>query len=139
MVLAGVTLMPVTTTGASGSGDFLKAIRVVECGDVANPPKGDGGNARGHYQIWYAYWYDAVEFSSVGGAYADCDKRDYAGKVVGAYMTRYAKAEWARAVVGTATMADLEKLARIHNGGPKGHTKDATDPYWKKVKKELAK
>jgi hypothetical protein len=30
-----------------------------------------------------------------------------------------------------------EDIARIHNGGPSGHKKSATDGYWLKVKKEL--
>jgi len=28
------------------------------------------------------------------------------------------------------TMADVEKVARIHNGGPNGHKKDSTKEYW---------
>jgi hypothetical protein len=34
--------------------------------------------------------------------------------------------------------ATAEDLARIHNGGPKGHTKKATLKYWDKVKKEMS-
>ena len=32
---------------------------------------------------------------------------------------------------------DFEKMARIWNGGPKGHTKECTIIYWNKVKNEL--
>mgnify|MGYP003681423291 CR=1 FL=1 len=32
---------------------------------------------------------------------------------------------------------DAEKVARIHNGGPKGYRKKATIKYWKKVLTEL--
>lgn len=32
---------------------------------------------------------------------------------------------------------DFEKMARIWNGGPHGHTKDYTVAYWNKVKNEL--
>lgn len=32
---------------------------------------------------------------------------------------------------------DFEKMARIWNGGPRGHTKDYTITYWNKVKNEL--
>ena len=32
---------------------------------------------------------------------------------------------------------DFEKMARIWNGGPHGHTKDYTIAYWNKVKNEL--
>ena len=54
-------------------------------------------------------------------------------KVILAYWDRY------------ATMKRLgrkptnEDRARIHNGGPKGHTKKATLKYWEKVKKALDK
>ena len=32
---------------------------------------------------------------------------------------------------------DFEKMARIWNGGPQGHTKECTIAYWNKVKNEL--
>ena len=32
---------------------------------------------------------------------------------------------------------DFEKMARIWNGGPRGHTKECTIAYWNKVKNEL--
>ena len=46
--------------------------------------------------------------------------------VVLAYWNRY------------APRYDLDTLARIHNGGPRGHKKTATDDYAAKVK-EAAK
>ena len=33
--------------------------------------------------------------------------------------------------------ATVEQLARIWNGGPKGHKKSATIKYWNKVKKQI--
>jgi hypothetical protein len=47
-----------------------------------------------------------------------------------AYLHRYGKKALAD--------KDYEKLARIHNGGPRGHTKSATVKYWRKVEKALA-
>jgi hypothetical protein len=32
---------------------------------------------------------------------------------------------------------DFETLARIHNGGPRGHKNPATVGYWNKVRKNL--
>jgi len=32
-----------------------------------------------------------------------------------------------------------EQLARIWNGGPRGHKKESTKKYWKKVRRELEK
>jgi hypothetical protein len=103
---------------------LLDAIRQVESSNDPNVPDGDGGKAIGQYQIWKAYWLDACEFdpSLKAGKYEDCrtDER-YARRVVIAYLSRYGKGKSAK------------ELARIHNGGPRGHRKDATLAYWSKV------
>lgn len=92
---------------------------------------GDGGKAIGRYQIWHVYWYDATEFSGIGGRYHDVKVKGYAEKIMRAYWKRYArKAYYAK---------DYETLARIHNGGPAGHKKKATLPYWNKVQQHLDK
>ena len=91
---------------------------------------GDGGKAIGPYQIWKAYWQDAVEFDkSIGGEYQDCMKKAYAEKIVRAYWKRYAPKG-----------ATIEQLARIHNGGgSRGHLNPNTIKYWNKIRKELHK
>tara|TARA_B110000503_G_C7151319_1_gene415331 strand:- start:1195 stop:1632 length:438 start_codon:yes stop_codon:yes gene_type:complete len=90
---------------------------------------GDEGKAIGPYQIWKAYWQDAVEWDkSIGGEYQDCMKKAYAEKIVRAYWKRYAPKG-----------ATLEQLARIHNGGTRGHLNPNTIKYWNKIKKELVK
>ena len=110
------------------SPEFLAAIRQVES-HGNDKAVGDGGKAIGPYQIWHSYWKDATEFDkTLGGSYQDCYNPQYASKVVRAYMARYAPKG-----------ASLETLARIHNGGPKGHQKEATLAYWAKVQKELAR
>ena len=89
---------------------------------------GDNGNAIGPYQIWRSYWKDAVQFDkSIGGKYEDCFNREYSEKIVNAYMDRYAIE---RRLGRTVTMEDI---ARIHNGGPNGYRKKATQSYWEKV------
>lgn len=93
---------------------------------------GDGGNAIGSLQIWRVYWLDAVEFSDLGGDYLDCFKRQYAEKVVDAYMTRYAKEAWT-----STRLFDAEFCARLHNGGPRGNQKKSTEKYWTRVQKQL--
>lgn len=93
---------------------------------------GDNGNAIGCLQIWKVYWIDATERSGIGGSYKDCFNRDYAKRIVNAYMKRYAREAWT-----SPTKFDSEKCARIHNGGPRGHTKKATDKYWNKVRRLL--
>ena len=95
---------------------------------------GDNGKAIGCLQIWKIYWTDAVERSGLGGSYVDCMRRDYSKCVVRAYMNRYGGLAWK-----TFDGFNAEKIARIHNGGPKGYKKRATKAYWKKVEKVLAK
>ena len=108
---------------AQPSENLLDAIEQVESSGMgANTPDGDGGKAIGPFQIHKAYWRDAVEFDrTIGGKYEDCRKPEYARKVVRAYLSRYGKGKSAK------------ELARIHNGGPKGHRKASTLPYWEKV------
>lgn len=110
------------------TGRILNAIREVETGGHPDPANavGDKGKAIGPYQIHRCYWQDAVEYDpSIGGTYADCKDVRYARRIVIAYLSRYCK-KW-----------DNETVARIHNGGPKGHTKTATVKYWNKVKNNL--
>jgi hypothetical protein len=95
---------------------------------------GDNGNAIGCLQIWKIYHTDAVERSDIGGSYKDCYNRAYAIKVFDAYMRRYAREAWT-----DPKQFDAERVARIHNGGPRGYRKQATQKYWKKVLTELSR
>lgn len=106
---------------------LLDAIATVE--SSGNPEAiGDNGNALGMYQIWNVYWMDAVEHSpEIGGDYEDVFDPEYAESVVLAYWDRY----------GARCDYTLEGLAKIHNGGPRGHMKDVCAPYWEKVEKVL--
>jgi hypothetical protein len=109
---------------------FLDALAQVEsnCDDQA---VGDGGKAIGRMQIWEIYWTDAVAHApAIGGEYVHCKGKVYAERVVMAYLHRYGKQ--------ALKDKDFAKLARIHNGGPRGHTKSATVKYWRKVEKALA-
>ena len=77
------------------------------------------------------YHADAVQHvRAIGGQYSDCKGKAYAERIVMAYLHRYGKQ--------ALKDKDYEKLARIHNGGPRGHTKSATVKYWRKVEKALA-
>lgn len=109
----------------AGVGELLDAIRWVETSDMDNPPDGDGGRSIGPYQIQRAYWQD----SGVPGSYEDCRDAEYARRVVMAY--------WRRWVPEALENYDPEVLARTHNGGPRGATKAATEPYWERVKGRL--
>ena len=111
---------------------FLDAIRRVETGGLPNAGKGavgDKGASIGPYQIQRAYHADA---RMKAGKYEDCSTdATYAEQTMLAYFARYAPK--------ALESKDWETLARVHNGGPKGHTKKATISYWAKVKKEMGK
>jgi hypothetical protein len=107
---------------------ILDAIREVETGGHRDPTNavGDGGKAIGPYQIHRVYWQDAVQYDpSIGGVYEDCRNEQYARRIILAYLSRYCKV-WTD-----------QNVSRIHNGGPKGHTKSSTIKYWKKIDKVL--
>ena len=106
---------------------FLKAIHQVESGGKLGAIVGDNGRALGPFQIHKVYWADVAP--QIGGRYQDVTDYKYARKVMIAYFLKYAK--------DALQNKDWEKLAKIHNGGPKGHKKTSTDKYWTKVKSHL--
>ena len=112
---------------------ILDAIEAVETGGCADPANavGDSGRALGPMQIHKVYWQDAVQHDpslvANGETYQSVRNRAYARRVVMAYWSRYAKS-W-----------DSETLARIHNGGPRGHKVKGTLGYWAKVRKLLGR
>jgi hypothetical protein len=106
--------------------DFFKALHLVEVGGDLYPKDGDNGRAIGPFQVWRAYWQDAVRFDpSIGGRYQDCRNYAYAKKVVAAYLRGHAPSAWAN--------RDFVTLAKIHNGGPTGGKASASD-YAARVK-----
>ena len=108
---------------------LFEAIRQVETGGEEAPSEavGDGGLSIGPYQISMAYWQDSImHHPEIGGTYEDCKDKTYSEWIMMSYWDRYAKPD-----------CSLETLARIHNGGPRGHFKTATLSYWKKVESYL--
>ncbi|MFZ9881722.1 MAG: hypothetical protein ACO3QC_10020 [Phycisphaerales bacterium] len=109
--------------------ELLDAIRQVESGGD-DRAVGDDGKAIGAYQIWSVYHQDATEWcKALAGPWADCYGRVHAERIVVAYWHRYCRQ--------ALRDGDLEVLARVHNGGPRGHKKQATLGYWTKVQKAL--
>ena len=110
---------------------LLNALVQVESGGKCDVV-GDAGKAIGPLQIHKVYWTDAVNYDKSlappNCKYEDCKRLEYAERVVVAYWNRYASKN-----------ATWEELARVHNGGPKGFGKKATEAYWIKVKKEICK
>lgn len=106
--------------------DLVYALGMVEVGTAYQDSDKRGlAGELGPLQITKAYWKD----SGVPGRWEDCENWDYSVRVVKAYWERYAKQ--------ALKENDFEALARIHNGGPAGATKQATKKYWEKVKKFL--
>lgn len=115
------------------SDSVLHAIHMVESGGKLKSPLGDGGRARGPYQIHYNYWFDAVSYDrSIGGKYEDVDSKEYSERIIRSYMRRYAPKG--------ATNKDI---AMIHNGGCNILKKVGSTAYsnavryWDKVKKHI--
>ncbi len=100
---------------------FWRALHVVETSGRQGPILGDNGRSLGPLQISRAYFTD----SRVAGTYEQVVDLPFARRVVSAYLQRYAPKAWAA--------GDVETLARIHNGGPRGDRKQATINYGKKV------
>lgn len=104
--------------------EFFYALSEVESGHDDNAV-GDGGASIGRYQIQRPYWID----SRIPGKYEQVKDRFYAERVMRAYWKRYCPDAYRN--------RDYEIMARIHNGGPRGHKKKATLPYWDKVRKAM--
>lgn len=109
----------------TGLEQFLEAISFVESNHNDNAI-GDNGKAIGRYQIHKAYWIDAR--MNYGG-YQNVKDSKYSRQV----MLRY----WKRYCPKALANRDYQHLARVHNGGPKGHLRKCTLYYWHKVEREL--
>ena len=127
MKLAVFLLAVMVSAHAAPPDSFFRALHIVETGGKLGPTIGDQGRALGPLQIHRAYHAD----SRVSGDYSRCADLDYSKRVATAYLTRYAPQAWAA--------GDVETLARIHNGGPKGATKPATKGYAVRVKAFMKK
>jgi hypothetical protein len=111
-----------STTFAAPSEKFFRALHLVETSGRTGPILGDGGKALGPLQIHRAYHAD----SRVAGDYSRVADLDYSKRVATAYLKRHAPEAWAK--------GDVVTLARVHNGGPRGHLKPATKSYGVRVK-----
>ena len=92
---------------------------------------GDGGAAYGCLQMHSAYVQDAAEYANKDWVHEDAFDRETSIDIFIAYMSRYATEE------RLGRRVSIEDIARIHNGGPNGWKKSATDAYWNKVRKNV--
>lgn len=124
MITVYAVLMSATLSASPGISRLLDAMEQVESGGNVHAV-GDGGRSHGPLQIQRPYWID----SNMPGTFSQVRDRKYARATVIAYWKRYSPAAY--------RTEDVRTLARIHNGGPAGHTKTATIKYWDKVNREL--
>lgn len=112
----------------------VAAIAMVESGGFKNPENavGDNGRALGIYQLHRDYVIDAMKIDrSIKGTYEDIALDPVRSKLcVIAYLKHYGI---------KCGIKDSYRLARIHNGGPRGYLKDSTAKYADRVMLELAK
>lgn len=110
------------TAHAAPPDSFWRALHLVETSGRTGPILGDGGRALGPLQIHKSYHKD----SRVAGDYSRVSDLNYSVRVATAYLKRYAPEAY--------KAGDVETLARVHNGGPRGHLKAATKSYGVRVK-----
>jgi len=129
ITFAWCLVIPWGATENDGLVSLFEAIRTVETGGMDTPHDavGDGGRSIGPYQISRAYWVD----SGVCGDWKRCRDRKFAEAAILAYWRRYCPQ--------SLSSLDFETLARVHNGGPQGHRRASTLPYWKMIRARLAK
>ncbi len=117
---------------------LFAAIGCVESMD-GRRPVGDGGLSLGQYHIGRPYWGEAVR---VGGVEWDYDTRVWSPahcrQVMVWYWQRWCPDALAAVQAGRPRAGDLEKLARIHNGGPNGATKARTWRHWQRVRDAMS-
>ena len=113
-------------TDNDGIEQLLDAIAQVESRNNSHVV-GDGGHARGMYQLHKMYWRDGTRILKVKWDYDLAFKPEKSRRVVKAYLLHYGKGK------------SLLDMARIHNGGPNGYKKRATLPYARKIAQILCK
>jgi len=119
-------------------GALIDAIHQVETSGALDAPDGDGGRSIGPLQISKACYKDAkYEYfrcsrNTSWFSYEEVRNISAARMVFYWYIFR-----WAKQQLYNLTLEDCEKISRIWNGGPTGHRKKSTGPYWEKVKTAL--
>lgn len=112
---------PVIAGNGEPSAAFYRAIAQVETRNN-DRAVGDGGRARGRYQIHAGYWRDGCRYGGVSWPYRP---GVYNAARCRRVMAWYWQSHGARS---------NQVRARMHNGGPGGVRSPATARYWKRVK-----
>ena len=96
-----------------------------------NDAIGDNGKAVGCLQIHKVVIDDVNGIYDTSYEYDDRYDRDKSIEVAKLYLTHYASEKRLN------RQPTIKDAARIWDGGPNGHKKEATLPYWEKVKKQI--
>lgn len=130
LIILALTLISTMTFAGTASDALLDAIADVESLGQVNRSRciGDNGKARGMYQLHKEYIEDVNRFAKTSYTWADAFNPSTARKIVKLYIEHYSSAN-----------ASDEDMARIHNGGPRGHRKSCTLGYWTKINKYLSR
>lgn len=149
-----VSMVSDSEEGRSRVDRFFDAIRTIETGGHPNPNEaiGDGGDSLGAYQIQRPYFNDAMEHfhrlrsnpsdqSTWQYRYEDVKKPHVARTIMECYFYRYANSDIRTLIDSNATEAEFlaaaVRLGRIHNGGPRGHTRESTARYGERLRQLL--
>ena len=109
---------------------LLAALIAVESGGDARAI-GDGGRALGVLQIHAGVVQDVNRIAGRSWTHADAHRPEIAVQMAEIYLRHYVTP----ARLGRAPTT--QDYARVWNGGPNGHRKTATLPYWRKVRRHL--
>jgi len=115
-----VTSAQAAAVAPNGLERLLDAIAQIESHCDPNAV-GDRGRALGTYQIHRVYWEDGTALLGVDWPHRDATDPKKARRVVNAYLLHYGKGK------------SLIEMARIHNGGPRGHEKKTTVCYVRRI------
>lgn len=117
--------------------ELLDAISFIESNN-RNTVIGDNGKSVGRFQISKAYIDDVNRFlknKKIRYSYEDRNDPIKSREIVRVYLIEYGK-HYSKV---TGKIPSIEVYARIHNGGPSGWKKSATNVYVKKIKSFIEK
>ncbi len=132
-----ITLAPVgvAPSGQPDLEDFFRAIAHEESG-TDDTEIGDKGASRGRYQIGLDYWRDAWGLDRT--PVTEAMRARYCRDVTDPSTARCTMlAYWQRYCPAALEAGDWETLARVHNGGPRGAEKQATEAYAARVMRAM--
>ena len=130
LIILVLVIIVFITVVQSSKASLLKAIMQVESSGGTDTRPGANGEL-GPYQITEAYWHDACEYGGISdaGYRTDAYDEEWCEIIIEWYWKRYCPLAYRLNI--------KEVMARVHNGGPHGHQRSSTIPYWNRVRRHL--